>query len=87
MIDKDEWLKEECRKVKLTKKSISSKQFIILSSFCILLGWVSFLYCKDDFFDKPIAHLDDSRDTWQCSKCGYKNYEGIERCGVCGKRR
>lgn len=27
--------------------------------------------------------------TWQCSNpaCGYENYEGIDYCALCGKRR
>lgn len=26
-------------------------------------------------------------ETWECSQCGYENYEGISRCGICGKGR
>lgn len=25
--------------------------------------------------------------TWICSNCGYDNYEGIDRCAVCGEKR
>ena len=26
-------------------------------------------------------------DTWQCSGCGYSNYDGINNCAVCGASR
>jgi hypothetical protein len=87
MIDKNEWLRDECRKVRLSKCKISRLQFVILLVFCLLLGGASFLYCRDDFIDRSVHIIEDSRDTWECGRCGYKNYEGIERCAICGKKR
>lgn len=87
MINKDEWLHDECRKVKLQKHGISTVQFVILSIFCLLVGGVSFVYCKDDFFTESAVESDELRATWTCVKCGFKNYEGIERCSVCGRKR
>ncbi len=26
-------------------------------------------------------------ETWKCPRCDYENYEGINRCGVCGRDR
>lgn len=87
MINKDEWLNDECSKVKLSSKSISPIQFALLAIFCLLIGGVSVVYCKDDFIDRSTETIDAFRATWECSKCGYRNYEGIERCSVCGKKR
>jgi hypothetical protein len=27
------------------------------------------------------------RDIWTCPKCGYENYDGINKCGTCGRDR
>ena len=87
MIDKDEWLSDECRKVRVYKRKITRLQFIILAIFCFLLGGFSFLYCIDDFIDRSCDKIEDSRNTWTCNTCRYKNYEGIEKCAICGKKR
>jgi hypothetical protein len=26
-------------------------------------------------------------ETWNCNKCGYDNYDGINYCGLCGEPR
>lgn len=27
------------------------------------------------------------RSTWICTKCKYRNYDGVDKCGICGKPR
>ncbi|MCC5833085.1 MAG: hypothetical protein JJU12_08625 [Chlamydiales bacterium] len=38
-------------------------------------------------FEQPAAMPQAARKSWICTKCKYRNYEGIEKCGVCGNSR
>lgn len=37
--------------------------------------------------ERPIEMRGIFGDTWVCENCGYENYDGINRCGICGERR
>lgn len=81
----NEWLTNEIIKLKRTPRYITTAQLVFLSLFTLCLLGTTILFCRDDF--KHNLVLDEGRQIWICGSCGFRNYEGIERCGMCGTMR
>lgn len=77
-------IEREMKKNKLFKsKGYQDIYMLIFLLFICMTGILISEYKQVD----PIDLRGCWGGTWDCSKCGYENYEGIPRCGICGKRR
>lgn len=92
---KNEWLDGEVATIKReAKKKMNERESMkLFYKFLAMLIILLFLTLKA--FGEPIAVRGGCNvaglfpNTWRCSNqaCGYENYEGIDYCALCGKRR
>lgn len=77
---------------KLIEKDMKKKSNADIETFKRLLIYITaafLIYAPQIWCNQP-HHTSAFRwfpDTWTCSGCGYSNYDGIHKCGVCGKSR
>lgn len=85
----NDWLIKETEKIKLRtlKKNISKHQILSCFVLCFVFLFLTAIHCKEDFRKEESSQINEGRSVWVCSKCGFRNYEGIERCGICGTER
>jgi rubrerythrin len=79
-------LKHEQDEFNCSRKSFKKLENMILVKLSIFLVFfacfflISFPMEGNSLFQVRQSH----GSTWKCKKCGYENYNEIERCGVCG---
>lgn len=84
----NEWLFKEVQKIKLrASKNVTRHQIVICFALCFLFLFLTAIHCKEDFTREERSGTQEARSVWVCPKCGFRNYDGIERCGVCGTER
>ena len=92
-----DYLKEEIDNIKYDKKHPEKLKDYDPSNYLIIILIIAicfFLPSKIECFFNVFSSHSFSSDlnnffpnTWECNQCKYDNYEGINRCGVCGNKR
>lgn len=94
-IFKNEWLDAEVTTIKREAKEKMNDRESMKLFYKFLAMLIVLLFLTLKVFAEPIEVSNGCNvagwfpNTWKCSNhaCGYENYEGIEYCALCGKRR
>ena len=90
-------LKVDVKNKKLLRM-VDMKKLLVLPLFVSLLlinqlhSELYFKCSKCDHLEEIVVDKEAFRffpDTWRCrnEKCGYENYEGLDYCSLCGRKR
>jgi hypothetical protein len=74
----------EYHKSKPRTLSMAQKALIAL---LLVLGTAKACACIAPMMPYTVPTSGIFPETWICENCGYDNYEGIERCAVCGVKK
>jgi len=93
----NDWLEQEEKAFEQEAKRHSScredySMLLRVVLFLFLIFFFSSLHSIEPIPEQPVVRLELCSGryfprTWTCKQCGYENYEGIERCGLCGRER
>jgi rubrerythrin len=78
------------------KKMIDRKEIVKKEEtiWCIKIIVMLIMLCSLSYMNAHDMHPINSMkntgiwgDTWECKRCGYENYEMINKCSVCGTKK
>lgn len=65
------------------KNKNDPEETVWLIKIVVMLFFICF-FSYMSALEKPNPKVAVWGDTWECKSCGYENYEGINRCPICG---
>lgn len=89
----DDYIKEENDKFKRDKINKKQDEFKINALILLLIITIGICFFTPVFSSQTIHYRCRETvqafprifpNTWDCKKCGYENYEGINKCPICG---